>query len=99
MSKKLFIGGLSWDTSERELEDAFIKFGTIETLKIVMDRDSGRSKGFGFITFAQDQDAITAVSQMDGSKLAGRTLKVNEALEQTGRGGGRPPRGENFGNR
>jgi RNA recognition motif-containing protein len=88
MSKKLFIGGLSWGTSDSMLRDAFGQFGTIGDAKVVLDRDTGRSRGFGFVTFNDNNAADEAISQMDGALLDGRNIRVNEANERTGGGGG-----------
>jgi len=87
--KELFIGGLSWDTTDEGLRQAFASYGEITEAKVITDRDTGRSRGFGFVTFAQDDDAKTAISKMDGTSLDGKTLKVNEAQEKSPRGGGR----------
>jgi cold-inducible RNA-binding protein len=89
MAKKLFIGGLSWDTADDGLRQAFASYGEITEAKVITDRDTGRSRGFGFVTFAQDEDAKTAISKMDGTSLDGKTIKVNEAQEKSPRGGGR----------
>jgi cold-inducible RNA-binding protein len=89
MAKKLFIGGLSWDTTDDGLRQAFASYGEITEAKVITDRDTGRSRGFGFVTFAQDDDAKTAISKMDGTNLDGKTIKVNEAQEKSPRGGGR----------
>jgi len=89
MAKKLFVGGLSWDTTDDGLRQAFASFGEITEAKVITDRDTGRSRGFGFVTFTQDEDAKKAISQMDGTSLDGKTIKVNEAQEKSPRGGGR----------
>jgi len=89
MAKKLFIGGLSWDTTDDGLRQAFASYGEITEAKVITDRDTGRSRGFGFVTFAQDEDAKSAISKMDGTSLDGKTIKVNEAQEKSPRGGGR----------
>jgi len=89
MAKKLFIGGLSWDTTDDGLRQAFASYGEITEAKVITDRDTGRSRGFGFVTFAQDDDAKTAISKMDGTSLDGKTIKVNEAQEKSPRRGGR----------
>ena len=89
MAKKLFVGGLSWDTKDDGLRKAFASYGEITEAKVITDRDTGRSRGFGFVTFAQDEDAKTAISKMDGTSLDGKTIKVNEAQEKSPRGGGR----------
>ncbi len=88
MSKKLFVGGLSWGTNDDGLRQAFSKFGEVSEAKVITDRETGRSRGFGFITFVSDQDATSAMSEMDGKELDGRTIKVNEAQERAPRSGG-----------
>ena len=88
MSKKLFVGGLSWGTNDEGLRQAFQKFGQISEAKVITDRETGRSRGFGFITFASDSDAVSAMQEMDGKELDGRTIKVNEAQERPAGGGG-----------
>ncbi len=90
MSKKLFVGGLSWDTTDDGLREAFAVHGEVTEAKVITDRDTGRSRGFGFVTFAQDEDGKNAISKTDGTNLDGKTIKVNEAREKTfGGGGGR----------
>ena len=88
MGNKVFIGGLSWNTSDDGLRAAFGEFGEMVDVKVITDRDTGRSRGFGFITFANQEDAGKAISKMDGASLDGRTLVVNEARERQDRGGG-----------
>ena len=90
MSKKLFVGGLSWGTTDVGLRQAFEQFGEIDEVKVITDRETGRSRGFGFITFSDDGSAQTAIGEMDGTELDGRTLRVNEAEEKRPRdhGGG-----------
>jgi cold-inducible RNA-binding protein len=89
MAKKLFVGGLSWDTTDDGLRQAFASYGEITEAKVITHRDTGRSRGFGFVTFARDEDAKTAISKVDGTSLDGKTIKVNEAQEKSPRGGGR----------
>ena len=89
MAKKLFVGGLSWDTTDEGLRQPFASYGEITEAKVITQRDTGRSRGFGFVTFAQDDDAKTAISKMDGTSLDGKTIKVNEAQEKSPRSGGR----------
>ena len=89
MAKKLFVGGLSWDTTDEGLRQAFATYGEITEAKVITDRDTGRSRGFGFVTFAQAEDATSAISKMDGTNLDGKTIKVNEAQEKGPRPGGR----------
>jgi RNA recognition motif-containing protein len=86
--KKLFVGGLSWGTTDEGLQGAFSRFGEIVEAKVITDRETGRSRGFGFVTFASDEVAASAITEMDGSELDGRTIKVNEAEDKGPRGGG-----------
>jgi cold-inducible RNA-binding protein len=88
MAKKLFVGGLSWDTTGDGLRETFAPYGEITESKIITDRDTGRSRGFGFVTFSEDENAQSAISRMNGSSLDGKILKVNEAQERSPRGGG-----------
>ena len=93
MAKKLFVGGLSWGMTDADLRKAFEPYGEITEAKVITDRDTGRSRGFGFVTFSQDEDARTAIAKMNGTSLDGRNITVNEAQEKSpregGRGGGR----------
>ena len=89
MAKKLFVGGLSWAMTDADLRRAFALYGEITEAKVITDRDTGRSRGFGFVTFARDEDAKTAVSKMHGTSLDGRTITVNEAQEKSPRQGSR----------
>ncbi len=79
MSNKLFVGGLSWDTTDSSLNDAFSGFGPIREVKVVTDRETGRSRGFGFVTFDAPADAEAAMGAMDGAELDGRAIRVNVA--------------------
>jgi RNA recognition motif-containing protein len=90
MSKKLFVGGLSWNTNDDGLRESFERFGSVEDAKVIADRDTGRSRGFGFVTFTDAEDANRAISEMDGRQLDGRSIKVNVAEEKPrgGRGDG-----------
>ena len=88
MSKKLFVGGLSWGTTDDGLHGAFSQFGEIVEAKVITDRETGRSRGFGFVTFANDDGATKAIAEMDGTELDGRTIKVNEAEDKPARTGG-----------
>lgn len=89
MARKLFVGSLSWQTTDSDLRTAFESYGEITEAKVITERDTGRSRGFGFVTFARVEDAKTAISKMHGSSLDGRTLTVNEAQEKSPRQGGR----------
>ena len=99
MSKKLFVGGLSWDTSDHSLREAFERFGPVIESKVITDRDTGRSRGFGFVTFDQAGDADAAISEMDGRELDGRSVRVNEAQDRRSGGGGGGGRGHRGGGR
>ncbi len=103
MSKKLFVGGLSWNTDDEGLRHAFEQFGDVSEVRVITDRETGRSRGFGFVTFQEAEAASKAISEMNGQDLDGRTIKVNIAEEKprTGGGSGRGPRGgnDNFRNR
>jgi cold-inducible RNA-binding protein len=92
MAKKLFVGGLSWATNDESLRKAFESYGEISETKVITERDSGRSRGFGFVTFVSDEDAKTAISKMNGTSLDGRDITVNEAQEKS-------PRRDNRGGR
>lgn len=76
---KLFVGGLSWDTGREQLEAAFARFGVVVEATVVTDRDTGKSRGFGFVTFDRPIDAAEAAKHMNGAELDGRNLKVNPA--------------------
>ena len=94
MSKKLFVGSLSWDTNDEGLRNAFGTHGTISEAVVVSDRDTGRSRGFGFVTFEDDEAADKAVAALNGTELDGRTIKVDVAqAKQRSNGGGRGARG------
>jgi RNA recognition motif-containing protein len=99
MGKKLFVGGLSWDTTDDGLRQAFQPYGEITEAKVISDHNTGRSRGFGFVSFAGDEEAKTAIAKMDGTNLDGKTIKVNEAQEKSPRGGGRPGGGFGGGGR
>lgn len=79
MARKLFVGGLPYRTTSDELKDAFAKAGEVATASIVTDRETGRSRGFGFVEMAQDADADTAISMWNGKDFDGRTLTVSDA--------------------
>ena len=88
MSKKLFIGGLSWGTDADSLRTAFEQFGEVTDAAVISDRETGRSRGFGFVTFAQASDAEDAINGMNDRELDGRNLNVSVAKERAPRGGG-----------
>jgi heterogeneous nuclear ribonucleoprotein A1/A3 len=95
MSKKLFVGGLSWNTTDMILRQAFERFGPVTEAKVVLDRETGRSRGFGFVTFTEAEHAQAAMSELDGKDLDGRTIRINEAQERAP--GDRGPRGGGYG--
>jgi RNA recognition motif-containing protein len=87
----IYVGNLSFDTTERDLEAAFASYGTVTSARLATDRDTGRARGFGFVEMANQTEANAAVAALNGSQLAGRTLTVNEARpRETGGGGARP---------
>jgi len=94
MAKKLYVGGLSYNTTEATLRDTFAAAGTVETATIIMDKMTGRSKGFGFVEMSTEEEAKKAIETINGTELDGRTLTVNEAkpmeprAPRTGGGGG-----------
>jgi len=92
MSKKLFVGGLAWATNNDGLRAAFEPFGTVTEAAVITERDTGRSRGFGFVTFEDAGAADKAIAEMNGAELDGRSLNVNEAQARQG-GGGRGGRG------
>jgi RNA recognition motif-containing protein len=87
MPKKIFVGGLSWNTDDLRLRTAFTHYGEIVEARVVRDRSTGRSRGFGFVTFKDPKSAHVAIDKMNGAELDGRTLNVNEAKDR--------PRGSN----
>jgi RNA recognition motif-containing protein len=89
MAKKLYVGNLSYDTTNESLQELFEAYGTVQSAQIVMDRDTGRSKGFGFVEMGSDQEAQAAINGLNGKEAGGRSLTVNEARPREDRGGGR----------
>jgi RNA recognition motif-containing protein len=89
MGKKLYVGNLPFDVTVKELEDFFAQTVACETASVITDRFTGQSRGFGFVEMRSDDDAQRAIEQLNGQELKGRALKINEAREQTGGGGGR----------
>ncbi|KAK3005208.1 hypothetical protein RJ639_015880, partial [Escallonia herrerae] len=85
---RCFVGGLAWATTDRTLEDAFSQYGEVIDSKIVNDRETGRSRGFGFVTFKDEQSLRDAIERMNGQDLDGRNITVNEAQSRGGGGGG-----------
>lgn len=87
MGKKLYVGNLSYNVNNSDLEQMFAAHGTVESASIITDRDTGRSKGFGFVEMGTDQQAQTAIDAMHGKEFGGRSLTVNEARPREDRGG------------
>ena len=90
MGKKLYVGNLSYGVTDSDLTAMFEPHGTVESAQVIMDRDTGRSKGFGFVEMKNDQEAQAAIAALNGKDSGGRALTVNEAKPRTegGRGGG-----------
>lgn len=88
MSKKLYVGNLAHELSSAELRSVFEPYGTVDSAQVIMDRDTGRSKGFGFVEMAEDKEAQDAIKALDGKEVSGRAIKVNEARPREERSGG-----------
>jgi len=88
VGKKLYVGNLSYDVTDSSLESLFQPHGTIQSAQIIMDRDTGRSKGFGFVEMNSDAEAQAAIAALNGKEVGGRALTVNEAKPREDRGGG-----------
>ncbi|OUR99633.1 RNA-binding protein [Halobacteriovorax marinus] len=86
MGRKLYVGNLPWSATEETLRETFSQAGTVDTAKLITDRDSGRSKGFAFVEMSSDDEALEAISQFDGLDNDGRPMRVNEAKPQEPRG-------------
>jgi RNA recognition motif-containing protein len=93
MATKLYVGNLSFNTTNQDLNDLFGQVGTVESANVVEDRDTGRSRGFGFVEMSSQEEADNAIAQFNGKEVDGRELKVNEAKPQENRGGGGGGRG------
>lgn len=93
MAKKLYVGGLAWATTDETLKEAFSAAGKVESATVIMDRASGRSKGFGFVEMSTEEEAQKAIEMMNGKELDGRNITVNEARPMEAR----PPRREGGG--
>ena len=97
MGKKLYVGNLSYGVNESDLESLFSQYGTVQSAQIIVDRDTNRSKGFGFVEMATDDEALKAISELNGREMQGRRLNVNEARPQERRDGGGGGGGGGFG--
>src|ERR687896_2589165 len=89
MSMKLYVGNLAFQTSSEDLQQLFAKAGTVESASVVEDRDTGRSRGFGFVEMSSKEEGEAAISQFNGREVGGRALNVNEAKPREDRGGSR----------
>ncbi len=100
MAMKLYVGGLAYSVTEKELETVFAEYGTVTSAAVIKDRDSGQSKGFGFVEMSDDNEAKAAMAALNGKEIGGRSIVVNEARPQEDRrsGGGdsRRSSGGNF---
>ena len=88
MGKNLYVGNLSYEVTDGSLEGLFSQHGSVDSAKVIMDRDSGRSKGFGFVEMSTEEEAQAAIAALDGQEFEGRDLRVNEAKPRENRGGG-----------
>lgn len=88
MSTRLYVGNLSFHTTDQTIRDQFGALGEVTDVHVVTDRDTGRPRGFAFVTMANDADATKAISKLDGAMVDGRALRVNQAEERQSRGGG-----------
>ena len=93
MAMKLYVGNLSFQTSSTDLQDLFSQAGTVESASVVEDRDTGRSRGFGFVEMSSREEGEAAIQQLNGKEVGGRNLNVNEARPREDRGGGGGGRG------
>ena len=87
MGRKLYVGNLSYDVTDSALEQMCAPYGTVESAQVIMDRETGRSKGFGFVEMKTDQEAQAVIAALNGQQSGGRSLKVNEAKPREDRGG------------
>ena len=98
MGKKLYVGNLPFSIDDSALQSKFAEFGAVDSAKVITDRDTGRSKGFGFVEMADDSEAEAAISKLNGTQFDGRAINVSEARPQAPReGGGGGPRRGGFG--
>jgi RNA recognition motif-containing protein len=88
MGKKLYVGNMSYDMDSSTLQELFGQFGSVQSAEVISDRETGRSKGFGFVEFSSDDEAQAAIAGMNGKEIGGRTLTVNEAKPKEPRSGG-----------
>ena len=89
MSMRLYVGNLAFETSSDNLQQLFAEVGTVESVNLIEDRDTGRSRGFGFVEMSSPEEGAAAIAKFDGTELGGRSLRVNEAKARENRNGGR----------
>src|SRR5476651_2543960 len=89
VASKLYVGNLAYGVTDSDLETMFAPFGTVQSAQVIMDRDTGRSKGFGFVEMGSSDEATAAINALNGKEVDGRKLTVNEARPKEDRGGGR----------
>src|SRR2546425_3076220 len=99
MGRKLYVGNLPYETGEKELQELFGQFGSVDTVRIMRDMASGRTRGFGFVEMTTDEEAQTAIAKLNEYQLGGRVLKVNEARPKPEYAGGRFGGGDGAGHR
>ena len=88
MAKNLYVGNMSFSTTEDQLREVFSQYGTVTKVQLIMDRETGRPRGFAFVEMSSEEEMRNAISQINGTELGGRTVKVTEAEERQDRGGG-----------
>ena len=88
MTMKLYVGNLAFETSSNDLQTLFAQAGTVESVSLIEDRETGRSRGFGFVEMSSEEEGAAAIQQFNGKELGGRALNVNEARPREDRGGG-----------
>ena len=88
MAKRIYVGNLPWATTSSDLQEMFAQHGEVESAEVVSDRDTGRSRGFGFVAMTRDEASAAAIEALNGHEIDGRPLVVNEARERTQRSGG-----------
>jgi cold-inducible RNA-binding protein len=96
VAKKLYVGNLSYDTTDNDLQNLFVPHGTVQSAQVIMDRDAGRSKGFGFVEMDSGEQAQAAITALNGKEVNGRALTVNEARPREERSGSRNGGGKRY---